>query len=151
MQTGIIIVDHGSTRRESNLMLEELARQFASRFVQRYGIVEPAHMELAEPSIATAYAQCVSRGARHIVVCPFFLGPGKHWTQDIPRLTAEAARQFPQTTFHVSPTLGIDDLILDLLDKRVRGCIDHEFLCDLCRGTLRSGEKGVAIPEAAPH
>src|SRR5262245_43831329 len=101
MKTGIIIVDHGSRREESHLMLEELAGLFPKRFADTYGIVEPAHMELAEPSIATAYARCVARGAQRVVVCPFFLGPGKHWTQDIPRLTAEAAQQFPQTRYHV--------------------------------------------------
>ena len=144
MTIGVIIVDHGSTRDESNRMLEELASLFGERFKQRYGIVEPAHMELAEPSIATAYARCVARGAKRVVVCPFFLGPGKHWTQDIPRLTAEAAARFPDTAYHVAPTLGIDDLILDLLDKRARGCIDHDFLCEQCRGTLRSGERPAA-------
>ena len=143
MQIGVIIVDHGSRRDESNQMLEQLASLFAARFRQRYEIVEPAHMELAEPSIGTAYARCVERGAQRILVCPFFLGPGKHWTQDIPRLTADAAAAFPQTTYHVTPTLGIDDLILDLLDKRATGCVQNQFLCDLCKGTLRSGEKGM--------
>jgi len=138
-QLGIIIVDHGSRRDESNALLEQLAGLFAGRFRDRYAIVEPAHMELAEPSIATAYARCVQRGATRVVVCPFFLGPGKHWTQDIPRLTADAAQTFPGTTYHVTPTLGIDDLILDLLDKRTRGCVHNEFDCDLCRGTLRQG------------
>ena len=105
-------------------------------------------MELSEPSIATAYGRCVERGAQRVVVCPFFLGPGKHWTQDIPRLTAEAAGRFPQTQYHVTPTLGIDDLILDLLEKRVCGCVESQFSCDLCRGTLRSGKDGLAIPGA---
>ena len=118
LTTAIIIVDHGSRMAESNLMLEEIARQFAKRFAGKYSIVEPAHMEMAEPSIATAYAAAVARGAQRIVVCPFFLGPGKHWTQDIPQLTSDAAAGFPGTQFHVAPTLGVDDLILDLLDKR---------------------------------
>lgn len=139
MKTAIVIVDHGSRRAESNQMLEEIARLFAKRFAEKYEIVEPAHMELAEPSIATAYATCVKRGAERIVVCPFFLGPGKHWTEDIPRLTAQAAAKFPQTKYHVTQTLGIDDLILDLLDKRVSHCTSHEFDCEVCRGTQRSG------------
>jgi sirohydrochlorin ferrochelatase len=136
---GVIIVDHGSRLHESNQMLEEVARQFARRFQQRYPIVEPAHMEIAEPSIATAYARCVAREAQQVVVCPYFLGPGKHWTADIPRLTAEAAAKFPQTRYHVSMPLGIDDLILDLLAKRVQSCQQDDFHCDSCRGTLRSG------------
>jgi sirohydrochlorin ferrochelatase len=139
LPTGIILVDHGSRRAESNELLESVAGRFAERFAQRYGIVEPAHMELAEPSIATAYARCAQRGAKRIVVVPYFLGPGKHWTQDIPRITAEAAAKHPGTTFHVSPTLGIDDLILDLLDKRAAHCVEHSYSCNQCEGTLRQG------------
>lgn len=140
MLTGIIIVDHGSRLAESNKLLEEVAVAFARRFAGKYSIVEPAHMELAEPSIGAAYASCVQRGAQRIVVIPYFLGPGKHWTQDIPRMTADAAAKFPQTRYHVAAPLGIDDLILDLLDKRVRHCIDKEYSCPQCRGTPRSGE-----------
>lgn len=145
MSDAIIIVDHGSRREQSNRMLEEVARLFAERFTQKYEIVEPAHMELAEPSIASAYAKCVKRGATRVIVCPFFLGPGKHWTQDIPRLTSEAAKNHPGTRYHVAQTLGIDDLILDLLDKRASHCVSHGLSCDVCRGTVRSGEPGVAV------
>lgn len=140
MQQAIIIVDHGSRREESNRMLEQIAKLFSTRFSEKYEIVEPAHMELAEPSIETAYARCVERGGQRMIVCPFFLGPGKHWTQDIPRLTADAAAKFPGTKYHVTPTLGIDDLILDLLEKRISHCTGNRFDCDLCRGTSRSGE-----------
>jgi sirohydrochlorin ferrochelatase len=143
---GVIIVDHGSRRDESNRMLEEVATLFARRFQARYEIVEPAHMEISEPSIGTAYGKCVARGATRVVVCPFFLGPGKHWTSDIPRLTAEAAEQHPGTRYHVTMPLGVDDLILDLLDKRVRSCDDRTFLCESCQGTLRSGATATVPP-----
>ena len=143
---GIVIVDHGSRRGESNAMLEEVARLFGERFRERYAIVEAAHMELAEPSIATAYARCVARGATRVVVCPFFLGPGKHWTSDIPSLTAAAAAQFPDTEYHVTMPLGIDDLILELLAKRVGFCVEKGYRCDSCRGTLRSGEAATLVP-----
>jgi len=152
MRSGIIIVDHGSRRAQSNELLEDVALQFGRRFAELYDIVEPAHMELAEPSIATAYARCVRRGAMRVVVCPFFLGPGKHWTGDIPRLAREAAAAHPGTTYHVTMPLGLDDLILDLLAKRVGFCAQHDFLCDSCRGTVRSGEPGVeATAPAAQH
>jgi sirohydrochlorin ferrochelatase len=135
----IIIVDHGSRLDQSNKMLEELASVFAKRFAAQYAIVEPAHMELAEPSIVTAFTKCVTRGAKRVIVCPYFLGPGKHWTQDIPRLTAEAATKHPGTNYHITQTLGIDDLILDLLNKRIEHCLGCEYDCEQCRGTLRAG------------
>ncbi len=141
MVNGIIIVDHGSRVAESNALLERLAVAFAARYKDRFTVVEPAHMEIAEPSIGTAYKKCVERGAERVIVCPFFLGPGKHWTHDIPRLTAEAAARYPATRFHITSPLGIDDLILDLIAKRAGHCVEHEFLCDDCRGTNRSGEK----------
>ncbi len=150
-KTGIVIVDHGSRRAESNAMLEEVARQFGERFRQTHEIVEPAHMEICEPSIATAYAACVARGATRIMVLPFFLGPGKHWTKDIPALAAEAAVKHPGTQYHVAMPLGIDDLILDLLNKRAAFCQNNAFVCDSCRGTIRSGETGVEPLELKPH
>jgi sirohydrochlorin ferrochelatase len=118
MTTAIIIVDHGSRREESNKMLEKVAALFGERFGQEYQIVEPAHMELCEPSIATAYGRAVKRGATRIVVVPFFLSFGKHWTHDIPSLLNQAAASFPDTEYQLVEPLGIDDLMLDLLRKR---------------------------------
>ena len=44
--------------------------------------------------------------------------------------------------------LGIDELILELLAKRVAFCVEHSYRCESCRGTLRSGEKGIEVPAA---
>lgn len=151
MSTAIIIVDHGSRRAQSNQMLEELTSLFAERFARRFDIVEPAHMEIAEPSIATAFDRCVQRGATRVVVCPFFLGPGKHWTSDIPRLAADAARAHPGTQYHVTMPLGIDDLMLELIAKRVQFCIDKSYECDSCRGTIRSGLGDYPAEEEKPN
>ncbi len=151
MKTAIVIVDHGSRRQESNQMLEAVASAFAERFAGKYEIVEPAHMEIAEPSIATAYARCVERGAGRVVIVPFFLGPGKHWTADIPRLVAQAATSHPQTRYHVSPYLGIDELILDLLDKRATHCNQSAFECPMCEGTLRSGDPSIVADSVCTH
>lgn len=67
---GVVLVDHGSRREESNALLLEVVRDFAAS--SGYSIVEPAHMELAEPSIATAFARCVERGddRRHLSLFP---------------------------------------------------------------------------------
>jgi len=119
-QIGIILVDHGSRLAESNRLVETVANAFQQRFTDQWSIVEPAHMELAEPSIATAFGRCVTRGATEVVVLPYFLGPGRHWTSDIPALTSAAAKAYPEVTFRIAPTLGLDDLMLELLQKRLR-------------------------------
>lgn len=123
MSIAVIIVDHGSRSGAANALLEEVVRLFADVHAHRYAIVEPAHMELAEPSIADAYARCVQRGATHVVVCPFFLAPGKHMQEDIPRLAAQAAARFPKTTHQVAAPLGCDGLMVRLLGKRVEAAL----------------------------
>ena len=117
--SGIIICDHGSRRAQSNESLKDVAERFAARFADDCQIVEPAHMELAMPDIAASYAACVKRGASHIVVLPLFLARGRHWTRDIPGLTSQAAAMFPGTSYQIAEPLGIDDLLLDLLKKRL--------------------------------
>lgn len=59
--TGIVIVDHGSRRVESNRRHEAFVAEW--RALRGYPIVESAHMELAPPSIATAFDDCVAAGA----------------------------------------------------------------------------------------
>lgn len=120
MPPAVIIVDHGSMREDSNRLLADVASAFASRFAERCEIIEPAHMELAEPTIAQAFAACVRRGAMRIVILPYFLGPGRHWTDDIPRLAAEAAAGYPGIQWALAAPLGLDDLLLELLEKRLR-------------------------------
>jgi sirohydrochlorin ferrochelatase len=122
VNSGIILVDHGSRLAESNTLLDEVASALTRRFPDRFPIVEPAHMDIAEPSIATAYDRCVARGAAHLIICPYFLGPGKHWTTDIPHLAATAQASHPGTAWRLTATLGLDDLILDLLAKRISQC-----------------------------
>jgi sirohydrochlorin ferrochelatase len=118
MKTGIIIVDHGSRAEESNELIHEVTRRFAERFADTFPIIEPAHMELAEPTIEEAFARCVHRGAGRVIICPMFLGPGKHWHIDIPELAADAAKTFPKVQYWITAPLGADDLLLELLAKR---------------------------------
>jgi len=138
-QTGVIIVDHGSRRAESNDMLLEVVRRFAMD--SHYAIIEPAHMELAEPSIATAFDRCVARGAKRVVVMPYFLLPGKHWEQDIPHLAAQAASKHPGVQHVVTAPLGLHPLMNKLIEARVDYCLRHvagqEPECDVCKGLGR--------------
>ena len=115
--TAIIIVDHGSRRTESNELLLEVVQRFAD--VAPFDIVEPAHMELAEPNIATAFESCVARGATHVVVFPYFLSPGRHWKQDIPALVKAAAIEHPDVSWTVTAPFGQHDGMLQIIQERI--------------------------------
>jgi sirohydrochlorin ferrochelatase len=120
-KVGIIIVDHGSQRDESNQLLLDVAAGF--RATSRWHIVEPAHMELAEPSIAAAFARCVEQGARLVVVFPYFLGPGRHWHEDIPRLAAAAAQAHPGVLHQVAAPFGLHPLLNAVIEERIDACL----------------------------
>jgi sirohydrochlorin ferrochelatase len=134
---GIILVDHGSRREESNAMLLDVVRDFTA--ATGFPIVEPAHMELAEPSIATAFARCVDRGPKTVVVFPYFLLPGRHWHDDIPRLTAAAAANHPGIRYLVTAPFGLHPLMNEIIQARIEHCLAHvegrADTCDVCAGT----------------
>ena len=133
-QIGVIVVDHGSRRRESNAMLLDVVALFREH--SGYVIVEPAHMELAEPSLAAAFERCVRRGARLIVIHPYFLLPGRHWNRDIPALAAAAAQQHPGVPFLVTAPLGLHPLMAEIMSQRIEYCLSRlrgdTGPCDLC-------------------
>jgi sirohydrochlorin ferrochelatase len=135
----VIVVDHGSRRSESNDSMEASVRSSADRLP--YPIVEPAHMELAEPSIGAAFDRCVTAGATTVVLAPYFLGPGAHWDRDIPALAAEAAARHPGVRWLVAAPLGPDPLLVDLVGRRVEHCLAHVSgsagECASCAGTGR--------------
>ncbi len=81
-------------------------------------IVHIAHMELAEPSIATGFAACVRDGATEVVVFPYMLSPGKHSILDIPRMVAEVARAHPAVTFFVTPPFGVERELAQIIARR---------------------------------
>lgn len=113
----VILVDHGSRLEEANRMLFDVVTLY--RHVTGVTIAEPAHMELAEPSIAQAFARCVAQGATEIVIQPYFLSPGRHSTRDIPHIAAEAAQAFPGVRYRVAEPLGLDNRMGEIIQRRV--------------------------------
>lgn len=135
-ELGIILVDHGSRFKAANDMLDEVVAMF--KRVSGNRIVQAAHMELAEPTIAQAFDACVRQGAGRVAVHPYFLSPGKHSTTDIPRIVEQAAAQHPGVTFHVTPPLGLDDKIAEVIMRRVSECQRNQYDCAYCQGRTQA-------------
>jgi sirohydrochlorin ferrochelatase len=114
---GILIVDHGSQKREANDMLRLMAdliqTMAGSDVVVRY-----AHMELADPTIAAGFSSCVQSGATDVTVFPYMLSPGRHSTADIPRMVADVARTFPNVNFSVTPAFGLHEKLAEVVLER---------------------------------
>lgn len=134
--TAVIIVDHGSRRKASNEMLLVAARSFAEQ--SEFAIVEPAHMELAEPDIAQAFRRCVEQGAKRIIVFPYFLSPGRHWSEDIPALVEQAATDHADVEWLVTAPFGLHPGMSAIINSRIEHClaaaqqIEKHPGCDAC-------------------
>lgn len=122
----LIIVDHGSTVEEANDTLAKIVGLIESSGKNPFDIVKYCHMELAEPTVAQAFDACVEEGATHIVVHPYFLVPGKHSTQDIPRMVKEAASRHAGVSYHVTEPLGVHENIIEVVLERAGGDTDPE-------------------------
>ncbi|MBX3269149.1 MAG: hypothetical protein KF729_02740 [Sandaracinaceae bacterium] len=111
----VLLVDHGSRSAAANRVVEDVACALR----ERYGAyVAVAHMELAPPTVAEAVATCVAAGATHVVAVPYFLGPGRHTTRDLPRLVGEAVAGHPGLTYELADPFGADARIVALVAAR---------------------------------
>ncbi len=113
---GLLLIDHGSRRAESNQQLEDMATRV--RRLRPSAVVAAAHMEIAAPDLATAFSALVQQGAKRIVILPYFLSDGRHLTQDIPTLAASAAANHPGITYSIGGALGPHDALAALLLER---------------------------------
>jgi len=117
----ILLVDHGSRLDAANDVLERIAAGLRRRLPDR--LVAVAHMELAQPTLADALAHCAADGAHEVMVCPYFLGPGRHTTHDIPRLVEQARAAHPELHVAIADPLGFDERLVDVVIARVEAAL----------------------------
>jgi sirohydrochlorin ferrochelatase len=113
----ILLIDHGSVKAEANHMVSCMAN-LVQHMVGDSVLVRHSHMELAEPSIAAGFAECVRAGATEVIAFPYMLSPGKHVTRDVPRLVAEVAREFPGVSYRVTDAFGVHERLAELIALR---------------------------------
>jgi sirohydrochlorin cobaltochelatase len=114
--TAVVLVAHGSRGSSANQAHLDLADALDARIDPT---VIGAFMELAEPSIGDAIGRAVEAGASVVAVLPYFLHPGRHLRDDIPRLVAEAAATRPDVDISLVEHFGADAGVLDLLVGQV--------------------------------
>jgi uroporphyrin-III C-methyltransferase len=114
----VLVVGHGSRREEAN----EDVRQATRRIGQcgRFPLVAAAFLEIASPTIAEGFAQLVESGAKHIVVHPYFLSPGRHTRGDIPVEVRAAASRHQNVTYQITEPLAAHRFVIDASIERIR-------------------------------
>lgn len=112
---GLVLVAHGSRRKQSNDEVVELAKQLQQRCQNQFACVHPGFLELAEPSIPGGIQLCIDAGATEVTVLPYFLNSGRHVIEDIPKFVEEARQANPNSTIRIAQHAGASEMMMDLL------------------------------------
>ena len=113
----LIILAHGSRRKESNLEIESLVKKIPLFKVKKFEVVMPAFLEFEKPSIIDAIDKCVRIGATKVTLLPYFLSAGVHITKDIPTEVEKSLQQNPNLKIKITDYFGSRDEIAEILVK----------------------------------
>ena len=115
MITGYIVFAHGSSIESANEAVRQAAEQMARR--GGYEHVIAAFLEGGRPDLKNAARELAARGARHVLVIPYFLTLGLHLQRDLPKLVEAARLANPELDLEVTEPLdghpGMVDALLD--------------------------------------
>jgi len=117
----LLIVAHGSRRKESNEEVRRLANRIRENAGPAFDLVMAAFLEISSPQIDSAVADLAEEGATAIKVFPYFLSAGTHVVNDIPRIIREEREAHPDVHIEILPHMGalqgISTLILSQIYK----------------------------------
>jgi sirohydrochlorin ferrochelatase len=116
---GIVVFAHGSRVEPANQAVRAVAAQLAELGALPH--VEPAFLELGEPSLAGAVARLVEKGVTSVRVVPYFLTSGTHLERDLPRLINELVLKYKDLEITATLPLDTHPALVEILLDRARG------------------------------
>ena len=123
MKTAILMMAHGSRIAEAN----DAARQVAKMVQELTGfeVVEVSFRELHEPNIQQGIDACVARGAKRILLMPYFLFMGAHVLHDLPEEISEAKKRYPELIMEMGGHLGAHRKLAEVESERITEALER--------------------------
>ena len=118
----LLIAGHGSRDAAAAAEFEALV-DLVRRKVPELA-VGGGFIELAGPSLSSAAAMLVTRGASDVVVVPLMLLAAGHTKNHIPASIAAARLAHPGVRFRYGRDLGIDRRLLGIVEERIDAALD---------------------------
>lgn len=115
MGRAILLFGHGSRDPAWRAPIEAVAARI--RQAEPGALVACAYLELDQPDLPTAAEAMVAAGATSLRVLPLFLGTGRHAREDLPRLVEAVRKAHPGLGVELSPAVGEQPAVLDLIAK----------------------------------
>ncbi len=121
-ESGVVILAHGSRGDLGSQAVPETLDRIANGLkVLLSSDVEiiGGAMQFNHPDLEEAAESLIARGAKLIIVAPYFLFPGRHVIEDIPEIVARLSSAHPEVKFVLADNLGMDESFVELMAKRV--------------------------------
>lgn len=113
---GVLLVGHGTEEPHGQAEFFELSR-LVQGLLPRWR-VEPAFLELANPTIKDGLRRLVAAGIHQVAAAPVLLFAAGHAKRDIPAALQAAAQQHPEVTIRQTRHLGCHVRMLELSHER---------------------------------
>jgi cobalt/nickel transport system ATP-binding protein len=120
----LLVVGHGSRDAdgvEEFWTLAEAIRNASGDLPLDFGFIE-----MAEPLVDEALDRLVAAGASRIVSIPLVLLAAGHLKNDGPAALARARLRHPEVEFGMGRDLGIDPVVLDVAEERIRSALGED-------------------------
>ncbi len=116
----IILIGHGSPKKDAN-NIEILGEMLHNSLHPACGnnCVKVAYLQFAEPDISTGIRECVEKGAKRVILHPYFLSSGMHVTKDIPEMIKDAQDEYPHVEFVYTEPLGVHEKLMQVVMERI--------------------------------
>ena len=118
---GVLIVGHGSRRKETEFILESVVEMAKKKISEMP--MEIAYMEFSERTIPAGLDSLITQGVDEIAVVPYFLYDGIHIREDIPEALEEYKSEHPGIKIKMGKPLGEDERLAAILTDRIRQCM----------------------------
>jgi sirohydrochlorin ferrochelatase len=126
VKSAVILLGHGSRVPDAGKHMHKVARGLQAKY--GHEIVEVCYMSRLGPHLPETFEKCVGLGATTVLVIPYFLHDGLHLVLDIPEMMQEIAAKFPHVKSILGKNLGFDQVLVDLVERRITDSMD---CCDV--------------------
>jgi len=124
MTTAILLMAHGSRISEANNAVREVADRVQK--MTEFEIVEVSFREQHLPNIQQGVDTCVARGARRILLVPYFLYLGAHVLEDLPEELERARERHPGVEMVLGKHLGVHHKLAEIVVERIAESLTEE-------------------------
>ena len=113
--TAVVVFAHGSSVETANDAVRAVSARVSA--AGGFEMSATAFLEMGQPDLPSAVADLIGKGARRVIVLPYFLTTGIHLKRDLPRIVEEILVIHKDVRIEIAPPLdghpGLEAVLLD--------------------------------------